>query len=416
MVRFRAIFGWNKETWAILISTVLLFTGYTTGFLYYGETTQQLPFRPKVWLGVFGCALLVEACLRFPRLLLCQLGVLTILFVRWVDAILFGAVVVDLDFSVVKEYGTALLVALCCLGVLKNTVVRQFATLWIGIITAAVLLLQLGYEWWKPGVFSQLSYSVAGRGGGWFGNPNTPALYLCQALGIIIACVPRVRIVALAAAFIGLGIVTTFSRAGFLCYGIMIVSYLFNRFRKNVISTSSVLGFLLLAFVPLFYVLSFGLDPGSDTNLNSRAQFMRGNWEAGLESDESRLILLKDCWPAIKRSPIVGYGAGTALGTYQPHNQILALWIDNGLVGLGYYLAVLFAFLYHCFRKDPLLLIAVTPVWAYIPFSTSLLQDKGIIFIMMVFPSLVVVRSARRGQLGDATKQLSHQQGQNSIV
>src|SRR5260370_42585946 len=98
---------------------------------------------------------------------------MALLFYRWADALVFGAVK-TVDWNPTKEYGGAVIVAICCLGVLSEPRICRIAMKWIAIVTLVALLLQLGYEWGHPGVFSHLSHNVSGRSGGWFGNSNTP--------------------------------------------------------------------------------------------------------------------------------------------------------------------------------------------------------------------------------------------------
>src|SRR5260370_22725105 len=91
-------------------------------------------------------------------------------------------------------------------------------------------------------MFSPLSHNVSGRSGGWFGNSNTPALLLCEMLGFIFALQPRPAITMLVAVCAGVGITITYSRAGYLCWVLMVVWYVANGLRFNFVRTAVLTG------------------------------------------------------------------------------------------------------------------------------------------------------------------------------
>ena len=71
----------------------------------------------------------------------------------------------------------------------------------------------------------------------------------------------------------------------------------------------------------------------------------------GLKSAE-RGKDLEDGWEAVWRSPMWGYGPGATTGeVWQPHNQVVAIWLDIGILGLVLYAVQLLVPLGLCFAN-----------------------------------------------------------------
>ncbi|MDB5002610.1 MAG: hypothetical protein JWQ34_835 [Mucilaginibacter sp.] len=130
-------------------------------------------------------------------------------------------------------------------------------------------------------------------------------------------------------------------------------------------------------------------------------------YDLRLTSKDNRFDSRLDRWSTavdlIKRSPIIGYGAGSELGllhesfftrkyynsfinNLNAHNQYLSFLIKSGIIGLLVYLATLwFGFKQALQRKD-LLFFTFIALIVSVSFSENLLDvDKGIIFYAFFF-------------------------------
>lgn len=373
--------------WLVLVCAVLLASGYTTAFLYHFTETQRLPFRPVLWLAAFGVPLIISAVSSFPRLAGSQVLFLVFLLYRWIDAVAFGANETLADSNPTKDLGGAVVWSLCCLGILSEPRTLRPVLTSVAWITIVAVLLQLGYEMLNPGVFGHLSGSVEGRAAGWFGNANSPPLVLCAMLGLVLILAGRSKMAFAAVIMVGVGVFPTFSRGGMICYTIMTVLYLAYLLRASPGSavTAVLMVVLIAGIIKVFISASLLNDSGGD---QFRRAFLQGKIAEGVNSSDARFELAERAWSAVLRRPITGYGAGTAIAIYEPHNQALAVWLDNGIIGIIMYMGSVIALLWHVIRKDLLLAIAATPLWAYIPFTTSLIEDKGAILLMFVLPAL----------------------------
>src|SRR5262249_55024332 len=71
-----------------------------------------------------------------------------------------------------------------------------------------------------------------------------------------------------------------------------------------------------------------------------------------------------------------------------PHNQAVAVWLDNGLFGLFLFVAGLICLVRESYRANPFLLAGCVPLVAEVGFSHNLLENKSYLFSWLMFTGL----------------------------
>ncbi|GAA4094601.1 O-antigen ligase family protein [Mucilaginibacter panaciglaebae] len=118
---------------------------------------------------------------------------------------------------------------------------------------------------------------------------------------------------------------------------------------------------------------------------------------------DSRLDRWRSALGLIRRSPVVGYGAGSELGLLHEdfymrkyynsfvnhlntHNQYLSFWLKSGIWGLLVYLATLVFGFWQALKKNDLLFFSFMLLIGMVSFAENLLDvDKGVIFYAFFF-------------------------------
>ncbi len=238
-----------------------------------------------------------------------------------------------------------------------------------GGLTTAVLLVRLGWRWVMilillvllsstfvdlafPGTFS----SAIGRAGGFEENPNLAAIAIVLMLALSVRY-DRIHLLDLAlilAAFTG--VFTTLSRGGMIQLLVFILNYLWltgqgRRVRQLLILPGAALTMALFA-VLIVSSLTSSSQMFDAENAQRRLSTFTFENDAVYSSDEVRLDLMPKYLALIDEAVLVGHGAGyfraMPLG---PHNSYLAVWVDNGLVGLVLYVWLLLALLTLCWAR-----------------------------------------------------------------
>jgi O-antigen ligase len=107
-------------------------------------------------------------------------------------------------------------------------------------------------------------------------------------------------------------------------------------------------------------------------------------------NDTERVDLLREGIAGIRAAPISGYGTGASWGSpFLPHNELIAVWLDNGIVGIVLYVSALGLLVTSCFRKEKALLVGCVPLLAAAPFSHNLLENKSYLFCWVILAGLL---------------------------
>ncbi len=188
-------------------------------------------------------------------------------------------------------------------------------------------------------------FSIAeGRGAGFYGNPNTAAVYLVMGMIITASLVPpRYRL--WYCFLVGVGVLATFSRSGVLLWLVSVYGLgrvrLFRLSKRALnIMVASIVALVIFIQVGDNIVTELGLDKYLSGNATQRLHL-------DLEKDDSlqgRMAVARRSLELIQQSPWVGHGLGahTVFATrVLPHNLYLLIGVELGILGLALYLFLL---------------------------------------------------------------------------
>jgi O-antigen ligase len=137
----------------------------------------------------------------------------------------------------------------------------------------------------------------------------------------------------------------TMSRSGLVVFTALVVIALYYRFFRTGLSRSrliaEILAISLAAFLALGFAVTFA-QMSSDTQGNSRLTRLLNNQRVDDGSADTRLAAVVEGIDLIEAAPILGHGTGFSRTMSElPHNIYLQQWINNGVLGLISYLALL---------------------------------------------------------------------------
>lgn len=114
---------------------------------------------------------------------------------------------------------------------------------------------------------------------------------------------------------------------------------------------------LVLAGVGLVAVVVVYSSEGLRGRVAQTVQEARSSNQEGISSIGQRLYFAEKTWSLIQEKPVLGWGMGAYheqfcrvattpawcdAGKFHPHNQLLFIWVENGLLGLGLLLLLIF--------------------------------------------------------------------------
>jgi len=237
-----------------------------------------------------------------------------------------------------------------------------------------------------------------------YGQPNTYGQYLVGVLPLAAALAARSRSVhwTAAAVAIGAGIVLTGSRGAWIAAatGLLVFYVVVARPRPGVIAAGLIglgLACALIAFTP-------------DT-------FVAGRLDLSDWSTQQRLLLLLSAWDGIVRSPILGHGPGSfgdllpAVARHgltdditMPHNLLLHVWFEMGLLAIVVLLALLTAYYVTAVRafratrdlRIAALIAATTAMLTSAMFGSLLIRGIQELFVLLVAMTAALVAGGAR--------------------
>lgn len=244
------------------------------------------------------------------------------------------------------------------------------------------------YEFFNPIAF-YLEQHGPGRASGFYHDSNEAAWALITGMIFTIDLVkPKYRI--FYALFIFLGIAPTFSRGGFICFGLVILLFILTKiipqYQALLLFFS---GFMIIyILVNQFHNLSYlktsdGTDLFTEDTI-SRVEFLLDPMGHNRSLNDSRLSHVDQAWKKFVSSPFIGNGLGSgqndrytsALGTAQrSHNIYIDLMVEYGFLGALIYPCLLFTFVWNVqakYKKQLVIFVCFLLAWGF--FSHSIIS------------------------------------------
>lgn len=359
--------------WALLVF-LLFFVPYLTGGISWGYANGVFPIRPAFYMLALGVACLWSCRgqeIVFPKL---SLLLLAFIGIRIFDiGVLQRFPHEEGNVAMAISIGSTLFlafVAVVALGVWirhggRAIYLASLFTLLIGVAVNVA-------EFAGFGKFS----SVPGRAAGFLIDANDSSIAIINSVAVCIVLSRRFWPKALLLGIAIIGVVPTFSRSGMIVYALVCVVFAMVHFRQHArqIITLAVVGVAFLVVgLGTFAVLV------KDANAKARFSAIFGGDTSKMGSSE-RMKDLNDGLKAANEMPILGHGVGAGTSQWQPHNQFVSLWVDQGILAALFFVALWFLLLGKAFtvRKDALL--AIVPHIAFIPFTQMQLESVNVLY------------------------------------
>lgn len=381
---------------AAVILAVLLVVPYATGALDHLFFVEGLfPIRPRNYLLGIVALLALYALANRPRINLCILALLSLFVLRIADTLLLHRVANLDESNMLSSEEAALVYSVGIVFLCGNGATLRYSALLCGIFTILVCCVINGWEWHNPGFFS----TVEGRSAGMLENPTTSSLVIVALLGVVLALAPPLWLAAGLICASGLGVYFTLSRGGAITWLLVVAAYLAFIAKSNLRRLVGFAFWLALIVVLVLKVVDVGNalggsgSSGSMEDVSTREKVLFGQEEMDA-NDNGRVDLLMEGLKAIQQEPILGYGTGASFHhIYNPHNEFIGVWLDNGILGAALYAFGLCLLVGNCLVRNKALLIGCIPIIVEITASQTLLEDKGYLFAWVVLAGMAQLRT-----------------------
>ena len=325
--------------WVLLVSAVAMFVIYNCGIL----TVGILPVKPRDGTVLLLGATLLPLFFCRQRHSLPALAVLLIPLWRAFDALFL------MRFEMKEGDGGHLtgVFQMAVPGIVAGVAVLVYGTR-VGKLFAiassvgliAVCVASDLYEWMGFAKFT----NVPGRMAGFLEHPNTAPTYSIICLTVLYTVNKRFWWNMFMSFLVAIPAVLSISRSCMMIYFATVALYVMFNFRSHI------KGLLIMAAMipPVFLAWVGAVEASASHGRIRHDESTEGRFEAiykfnfdGLKSPE-RAKDLQDGWDGVWASPTWGHGPGGSRGErWQPHNQLVALWLDLGLLGLVTYIVQL---------------------------------------------------------------------------
>ncbi len=363
--------AWIK-TFTVL--QVLLIVPYASNALPWAYSHGIMPIRPAFYLILVGMLNLVLVGAKKPDFTITAGLFVTILTARALDAALLSRFKhPDGHDSAVISLAAAVFMAIvifCSVGIMKKTTFLPAiiaSALTIVLCVASILIEWLGFIDFT---------TVDGRFAGFAGDPNRACVYMNVMLGVFITLSRSFWANIAAIGVTAIGVLPTLSRGGMLILAMIVFAFALANLQRH----GGKLALIAILAVPAVFagigiLQAKGAKNGKvDNNVKDRIGAMFGGDVSGMQSDE-RVKDLEDGLNAVRKSPIFGMGTGAGTDHFQPHNQIVSLWIDLGLWGAFLYIAFLLTLCLKTARYRLRYACVLIPLVFYVPLSQALLEN-----------------------------------------
>lgn len=264
-----------------------------------------------------------------------------------------------------------------------------------------------------PGTFSQQTERTAG----FYGNANDGALSVLYMAIAAINWKKHDFLSLFVLILTGLAVFTTLSVEGIILLSILTGSYIVLNLGGE--------GMILrkIAFVIITPILAFFLakpllvkildvstileQHSSKERLQEIINMSKG--DVTFAEDHDRLKLVRDYWLLIQEAPITGHGTAFIDSTLTgPHNMYLKKWVENGLLGLLLYLAMIgFAIRHFMLLRDIRGMIFVGAFIYAGFFDQNVLQNSTLIVLLGISGVLAYLENSEPASLAESRVKLA---------
>ncbi len=364
--------------WLVVVTSVfVLFTvPYTTNLIPWASREGFFPLRPALYLLALAVATIGCTLGRKPDFTLTTVVILLFHFLYLVDA----AVLRRFDHPSGSNYAMmthgAVLLSTFALAWFIGAV---HSLTWIPVMvscasTVVICSLVNFAEWFGVHSFT----IVMGRAAGFWGDPNNSSIAIVVALAVFLTLNKNIWVSfgLIALSFIAVAI--TLSRSGIIAELLVIIAYLVVSCRRNpkaVTKALSVTVPLVIAAI-IFALSNMSSKVLREADVKDRLGALLGK-DTGKMASGERMKDLNDGLKAVRLKPVTGYGVGAGTAKWQPHNQLVSVWIDGGVVLAFSYIAVLGLLTFKCFSSGLHGGLCLLTLFIFIPFSQILHTHMG---------------------------------------
>tara|TARA_R110002096_G_scaffold371455_15_gene564920 strand:+ start:4901 stop:6181 length:1281 start_codon:yes stop_codon:yes gene_type:complete len=375
----------TSKNWVIVLCILqaLLVVPYCSNALPWAYGQGHFPIRPALYLLFVGSLNFLWVIGKSPDWTKTSLLVVLLLVLRAVDAaVLQRFTYPDGHSTAVFGLFAAVFMAVILFtsaGVMHRT--SYLPALVTSASTIVICVVSLIAEW--LGFFDFTI--VDGRFSGFAGDPNRACVVMNLMLGIFLVLNkrfwPNMGMIALTA----IGVFPTLSRGGLMILTLIAISYIVLNFHRHP-------GKILLAAAAAVPAILIGVgllaakgaaNGKKDSNVEERIGAIFGGEVSGLQSND-RMKDLTDGLEAVSSAPVTGLGTGAGTNLYQPHNQIISLWIDLGLIGPAIYCTILALLCWKTISSQLRSIYLTIPLVLYFPLSQALVENHAYFYAFAI--------------------------------
>jgi len=355
----------------VTVAFVAFTVPYTTNMIQWAHVEGFFPLRPAFYLVITAFACIVLVIGKKPDFTLTSIVVLLFHL-----AYLFDATVLRRfehpsgEMYAMMTHG-ALFLAIFTLTWFLG-VIHRFTHL--PILIAAALTVIIGSfsniaEWFGVYDFS----IVMGRAAGFHGDPNNSSIAIILALAVFLTLSKNMWHCFALVGLSFIAVAITLSRSGLIAEILICGCYLVVSYRKQPAFVTKALLVTVPAVIAVVVYFVSHMDSAAlrESDIQDRLGALLGKDSQKMASGE-RMKDLNDGIQAVRLQPVSGYGVGAGTEKWQPHNQLVAIWIDGGVVFAALFLFILGSIALKCAALRGRGGLCFLALLIFIPFSQIL--------------------------------------------
>ncbi|MDI1314192.1 O-antigen ligase family protein [Prosthecobacter sp.] len=373
----------------LILAALALLVPTMTKYLSWADDVGALPFKPRDYTLLTMAAVGVMVLLNKPSICPPAFLMLLVPLLRVLDATFlqrFTITALGSHSIVVMSLISNFLVTFTTVLCLSAQPWRRVA-LWVGVCVALLSAGGVYYEWLGFRAFTR----IPGRMAGFPSDPNDPPIMICLMMSVVFTLNPRFWWNVVLVALVSPAIALTLSRSGMAVYFCLLLCYIVGNLRQHF------MGMLLIVVVSIPLAIGgvavlaqtstkVGLMTNKDT-----ADRLKAIYELDFERIKSpeRSKDLQDGWEAVGKEPLWGHGTGAGTSVWKPHNQVVSLWIDIGIIGPLLFIGGMLLLTLRCFTLRLRGFYCLVPLWLFIPCSQIIIESPHYWFAAAVCCNLV---------------------------